>query len=135
MILIVCVDDNYGMGFNHRRQSRDQVVTEEILKLSTDSKLWVSPYSVSLFPEDSVLSADGDFLEKAGEYDVCFAECTDVSPWLDRVKEIVLFRWNRKYPSDLKFPYAILKNEWKVVRSKEIPGHSHEKITMEVYRQ
>lgn len=135
MILIVCVDDNYGMGFNHRRQSRDQVVTEEVFKLSTSNKLWVNPYSISLFPEDSALVADEDFLEKAGENDVCFAECIDVSPWLNRANEIILFRWNRKYPSDLKFPHDILKKEWKLEQIREFPGYSHEKITMEVYRQ
>ena len=33
MILIVCVDDDYGMAFNHRRQSSDRVVTAEILRI------------------------------------------------------------------------------------------------------
>ena len=32
MTLIVCVDDNMGMLFNHRRQSKDVVVRERILK-------------------------------------------------------------------------------------------------------
>ena len=30
MRLIVCLDDKNGMAFNHRRQSRDRIVTEKI---------------------------------------------------------------------------------------------------------
>ena len=32
MRVIVCVDDNGGMLFNHRRQSRDRVLCERVLQ-------------------------------------------------------------------------------------------------------
>ena len=35
MIMIVCVDDNFGMMFNKRRQSRDKKLCEHILFLSS----------------------------------------------------------------------------------------------------
>lgn len=34
MNLIVCVDDGCGMAFHHRRQSRDRVLREQILRLT-----------------------------------------------------------------------------------------------------
>lgn len=51
MKAIVCIDDNNGMMFNHRRQSRDAVVLEYILKDTKNSTLWMNNNSASLFAE------------------------------------------------------------------------------------
>ena len=48
MNLIVVLDRQSGMMFNHRRQSRDRVLTERILQIS-GGKLIVSPYTARLF--------------------------------------------------------------------------------------
>lgn len=49
MRLIVCLDDKNGMAFNHRRQSRDRIVTEKIEELVKGSTLHFSPNSEKLF--------------------------------------------------------------------------------------
>ena len=41
--LIVCLDDKNGMAFNHRRQSRDCIVTAKIAELVKGSTLHFSP--------------------------------------------------------------------------------------------
>ena len=41
MKLIVCLDDNKGMMFNKRRQSRDRVLIENILELRKGEKLYI----------------------------------------------------------------------------------------------
>lgn len=43
MRLIVCLDDKNGMAFNHRRQSRDRIITETIEELVKGSTLHFSP--------------------------------------------------------------------------------------------
>lgn len=135
MILIVCVDDDNGMGFNRRRQSSDRVITEEIVRMSAGKKLWVDPYSVSLFPEGTELLAHKNFLPMANEGDFCFVECVDVGPWIGKAEEIVIFRWNRKYPSDIKFPYHMLSLGWNLHSMNECAGSSHETVTIEVYKR
>ncbi len=64
MILIVCLDDKKGRMFNHRRQSRDQAVTEEIQKICMGKKLWMSPYSDRLYGslKGMELTVNPDFL-------------------------------------------------------------------------
>ena len=52
MILIVCVDDNKGMMFNHRRQSQDRVLRRHILDRVGDAKLWMNGYSAKMFEKD-----------------------------------------------------------------------------------
>ncbi len=135
MILVVCVDDQYGMLFNRRRQSSDSAVAKKIVELSAGKKLLINPYSSGLFPENTSIYVDEDFLLKASEGDYCFVENLDVSPYISCSEKIVIFHWNRRYPADLHFPKDMLDGEWKVECSLEFSGSSHEKITMEVYRR
>ena len=44
MKIIACLDDNNGLLFNNRRQSRDRVVIEDILKDCHNSKLWINNF-------------------------------------------------------------------------------------------
>lgn len=135
MILIACVDDNFGMAFNRRRQSKDRIVTEKILEISKGNHLWIAPYSASLFEDADNLQIDHDFLEKAGEDDYCLVEYIDVSPYMERAGKVILFYWNRKYPSDVQFPHHLLTEKWTLTEWKTFSGFSHETITMEVYGQ
>lgn len=133
MILVVCVDDQWGMLFNYRRQSRDSAVTEKILALSSGKKIFINGYSSSLFPENVSIYVGDDFLTKASQGDVCFVENLDTGVYISCAEKIVIFHWNRRYPADQYFPVDMLNNAWKAVRSEDFPGSSHDKITMEVY--
>ena len=130
--LIVCLDDKNGMAFNHRRQSRDRIVIAKIEELVKGSTLYFSSYSAKLFPSGDFEPSE-DYLSRAGADDFCFVELEDVTPYEQQIKEITVFRWNRVYPADLYFPTDL--TQWSLERTVEFPGHSHEKITLEVYRR
>ena len=49
MIRCVCVDESMGMSFNRRRQSRDKKLTERLLSICAERKLYISDYSRPLF--------------------------------------------------------------------------------------
>ena len=49
MKIIVCVDNQNGMMFNHRRQSQDRVLRKRILELTGGKKLWMNAYSQKQF--------------------------------------------------------------------------------------
>ena len=78
MKLIAIVDDNYGMMFNNRRQSKDSVLIDRIAELSKDSKLWVSMYTRSLFPHNTNIVLSQNF-GQADKEDYCFVEDDKVS--------------------------------------------------------
>ena len=63
----------------------------------------MSPYSARQFgPEQAEhISADEDFLEKAGAADACFVELSDPTAALGRADRLIVYRWNRTYPFDL----------------------------------
>lgn len=133
MIWFVCVDDRFGMRFNHRRQSSDRAVIEKIIDFAEGKHLWMEPYSASLFPSSATICCDKDFLQKASSGDCCFVERICVRRYLNRAEKIVLFHWNRRYPADLYFPKKVLESDFRMVQSSDFAGFSHEQVTMEVY--
>ncbi len=132
MKLIVCIDDKLGMAFNNRRQSKDSALRADILTL-TDGKLWMNTYSAAQFEEANTFYMDDDFLDKAAADDYCFVENADIAPYAERVSGVILYRWNRHYPSDRKFPMELFEDRWILESTFEFPGSSHETITREVY--
>lgn len=146
MILMLCVDDNYGLAFNGRRQSRDREVLEDMLRLSGKCRIWMAPESAALFalpeltavletngfPSDK-LQVDKNFLKqaKAGEY--CFAEKFDSTEETirERVEELILYHWNRTYPADMHLQWDF--TDYSLEDTVEFSGYSHEKITRERY--
>ena len=110
MTAIVCVDEAWGMAFHGRRQSRDRAVCARILE-----------------------DAAEDFLAQAGPGELCFVEEPPLLPWLDRLEGLVLYRWNRRYPADAWLDVRPGPPGWTLARREEFSGHSHERITKEVY--
>lgn len=127
MILIVCVDDNNGIMFNKRRQSRDRILIERIEKMSDGKRLWMSEYSKPLFSRE--VCADDDFLDKAAENEYCFNETKgkiETPP-----QRLIVYKWNRVYPSDVKFSCDM--SDMDLISVYEFVGSSHDKITEEIY--
>lgn len=136
MVLIVCIDDNGGMMFNHRRQSQDKVVRERILTHTFGKVLWMNHYSKRQFIEtDPQINVDDAFLSKATCNDYCFVENLDVVTFEELIHQIIVFKWNRVYPSDFKFNIPLSQGVWKLCSSVDFTGNSHEKITEEVYKR
>jgi hypothetical protein len=130
MILIVCIDDNYGMMFNQRRQSQDRVLREFLLQLTQNGKLWMNHYSAKQFTEPAPqINIDENFLAESAPGEYCFVEDTSIQPYYQWVEKVILCKWNRVYPSDLKFDMSL--QGWSSKILSEFAGSSHEKITVE----
>lgn len=146
MKIIVCVDNQRGMMFNHRRQSQDRVLRKHILELTGGKKLWMNTYSGKQFLQDlpenaskesehsgqlGLIQTDEAFLEKAGIGEYCFVEDVDVALYESRIEEVILCCWNRDYPADMYFKMDL--SGFKLAEMHEYAGSSHEKITEERY--
>ena len=135
MIAIVCLDDRKGMLFNRRRQSKDRAVVEKLLEMTKGSRLWIHPFSEKLFAENRAehIVSDECFLEKADRGEYCFVENCGLAEAGERLEKIIVFWWNRSYPSDLRLDLCL--EDWKRTETEEFAGYSHEKITREVYER
>ena len=133
MILIVCVDEKNGMMFNNRRQSKDRILSEHILKIVDKQKIWMNSYSKSAFDgqESLNITVDDNFIEKIEKNEYCFVENIDVNTIINKVDKIIVYNWNRHYPADRYFNINL--EEWVVDSENEFQGSSHEKISEKIY--
>lgn len=129
MHLIICIDDRDGVSFCGRRLSQDRELNRHILELTDGHELWMSSYSAKLFSDCNV-RIDDAFQYKAGMGDYCFLETDAILNAYEHLESVVLYHWNRTYPSTQKFPRTLLAN-MRLVHTEEFSGSSHEKITME----
>lgn len=149
MTIIACVDENNGLMFNRRRQSRDSAVCRDILRECGGKKLYMSVYSGKLFEAVSEDKADGssngtaeaefriseDFLKQAGEGDACFIEDPKITGFEKQIRKVILYKWNRRYPADRYFPIDLSDRAWELRQSEEFKGSSHERVTKEIYEK
>lgn len=132
MICIVCVDNANGMMFNHRRQSRDNALIDNVISLADSARLFMNEYSAKLFGEKEIsIISDEGYLEKAEQGDFCFVEDKNLLPYENKIEKIIVYKWNRAYPSDFKLNINL--SEYALQESVDFEGSSHEKITREVY--
>lgn len=129
MNVIVCVDDEGGMMFNSRRQSKDRELIKRVYEITADNRLWINHYSVPLFREEDNIIVDDMFLQKAAYGDYCFVENERIPE--SSIERLIVYKWNRRYPSDFKLNIRL--EDWSLSSSYEFAGYSHEKITEEVY--
>ena len=141
MIVYIAIDDANGMMFNRRRQSQDRIMRENMLKDAAQSRLWISEFSKKLFFDEtgvvtpSNVVVDNDFLDKADSSDCCFVENCDITPWIDKIDTLVLYKWNRQYPADMYFDTNLLDANWRKFSVNHFKGSSHSKITKEVWKR
>lgn len=134
MKVMVCLEDNGGVMFNNRRQSRDRVLNADVVATVGDSCLFISPYSQMLFEDsEAKLCVSEDFLDKADNDGYCFVEDRALAPYAERIDEIILYKWNRRYPADRYFDLDLTALGFSCVAVEEFAGYSHEKITKERY--
>jgi hypothetical protein len=131
----VCVDDGQGLMLFGKRQSRDRVLISEFVESNSDKKIYIAPFSKLLFEQYPDVSVADDPFSVAEEGSAIFVENLRIDERLDSVSTLIIYRWNRKYPSDVKFNVDPVKCGFKLKSSVDFKGSSHEKITKEIYEK
>lgn len=127
MTLYICLDDRSGLQFNRRRQSRDSAVLEDIrANLS-------GPLGIDVFSEKLIRAAEIPYVLPPESFADFFAEDVPSEELLAQTGKIVIYRWNRHYPSDVQWEPDLAAMGFVLTKTTEFPGTSHEKITREVY--
>ena len=129
MTYICCVDDYASLSFNKRRNSSDRFVIEDIINTVGEASLRVDTYTAKLFRNKQVpsLIVDDDCLENAKDGEFIFVERQNPSAYLKAGDQLILYHWNRHYPSDNRLNLT----GWNTleITTGEFVGYSHEKIT------
>lgn len=130
MTVFVCLDERGGMRFNRRRQSRDAAVLEDIRR-ECSGTLLADPCSAALLEEAGLpWSPAPRTLPREGWF---FAEDRSARELADAADVLVIYRWNRHYPSDVRWDVDPEQAGFTLNSTRDFPGRSHETITKEVY--
>lgn len=127
MTLYICLDDRNGLQFNKRRQSRDSAVLEDI-RSCLSGNLLIDPFSEKLIREAGI-----PYVLPPESGEAFFAENIPSEEQLEKTGKIIIYRWNRHYPSDIRWEPDLTGMGFTLAETTEFPGTSHEKITREVY--
>ena len=131
---VLCLDDRGGMTFNKRRQSRDRLLIKDLCD-TTEGDIYMESYSLPLFAEyEDRARGSADPVADCPEGGVCFIERTNPDTFVNKCRRLIIYRWNRTYPSDLSLDGSAtagftLREEYDFV------GSSHEKITKGIYER
>ena len=136
MKVIVCIDERRGMIFNNRRQSKDRVLLENLKNIVGENRLLCSSFSDKMLAEANLPHITTDsFLEDAKSQDFCFVENISIKSFIDKIDTLIVYNWNRLYPSDLRFEIIPELLGFKKTGCVEFKGSSHEKITRETFER
>lgn len=119
--------------FNGRRQSQDRSLRKWLLSFCGNNKIYMTRYTAEQFDDAKCISICTGFENMIGENDFYFVE--DGNYDLEQANEIILCNWNRSYPADVYFPSSIEILGFSKKHHEEIKGHSHEKISIEIYKR
>ena len=131
MTLIFCIDENRGIAFGGRRQSRDRELCRDIINDAADKALAMSAYSAKLFEDGNILISD----TPKKEQDIYFLELKKPDELILLADRVIIYNWNRLYPSDVKFDKEMSSYGFTLATKQDIKGFSHEKITKEIYEK
>lgn len=135
MTVAVCVDENNGMMFGGRRQSRDRILIEEFMRAYADRSVYIGEYSRTLFADHPQVTVTLEPMKDCPDGGVCFVENMPLAPYLNQIETLVVYHWNRRYPADLYFDIQPLNEGFSLISTAEFEGSSHQNITKEVYRK
>lgn len=133
MKVMVCLDDNGGMMFNHRRLSRDRYLYEDVIHDFGSENIVIKPQSAGLFAAWDVSCIDD--LPRGDIKPYQWIEDDDLAAFQNDISEVVVYYWHRIYPSDLKIALDFQDGSWKKIAEKEFPGYSHDKISRAIYQK
>lgn len=129
MTAVICLDEQGGISFGGRRQSRDRLLCADAVRLC--GRLKMLPGSARLFAaHPEAVEVCSELLREDGAY---FVE-TDA---LDRAEpeELIIYRWNRLYPADCRLVRGPEERGMQLVSREDFAGSSHARITREIWRK
>ena len=102
---------------------------EDICSQCAD-RLLIAPFSEKLIQEAGIPYVLPP--EKAEDF---YAEEIPSDELMEQTGKIVIYRWNRHYPADIRWEPDLAAMGFVLKETAEFPGTSHEKITREVFER
>lgn len=140
MTCFLTLDINNGLLFNKRRLSQDKVVTQDIMNYvqSNNARLFLTSYSRKIFPDNiacefTVCDAPYDISNIRGSSNCIFAENLSPIPHIDSIDKLVIYYWNKEYPSDVRFDINPEEFGFRLSDCVDYSSNTHPRITRLIF--
>lgn len=134
MVIVACIDKLGNITADANRQINDILFIKRLWETTNEALLFINDCSRKKFFYYPMMYIDDNFLDQAEAEDYCFVENTDITPYVDRIDKIILYKWNKTFSSELKFDVSILK-DYKIVSKESFLGSFHLRITEVIYEK
>lgn len=134
MTVIFFLDDNKGMLFNNRRLSRDAVALDDI-KTYLQGNLHITEFSEKYISSSELPYKVVSVFDELESKDFFLVENISVKNYLQKIDRVIIYWWNRKYPSDVHLDFVPTDYGFVSKSVYEFTGKSHEKITREIFER
>lgn len=134
MVIVACIDKSGNIALNTNGQLNHIIFLVRLKVVSNEALLYMNSNSNLQFGFYPMIMVDDDFLDIAEEDSYCFVEDTDITPYINRIDKIILYKWNKNFSSKFKFDTSILDN-FSIVSNKCFYGETFLKISEEIYEK
>ena len=134
MTVIFFLDDKKGMLFNNRRLSRDEEVLNDI-RTYLQGELYITGFSEKYLAASGLPYKVIPALDNFNNDNYYLIENVSVKEHIDKIDRIIIYWWNRTYPSDMRLDFEPADYGFKSKSIYEFAGKSHEKITREIFER
>ena len=134
MKVIICIDERGGVRFHDRRVSQDVAQRRDVIARYGKDGLLMRKETAALYAgETDALHVVDDWEQGLGQDGWWVCEDTAFLRWEEQLEEVILYRWNRRYPSDEVLRLCLSLPLWRCVAVYDLPGKSHARIDVEHY--
>lgn len=124
MNAIAMIDENKGLSFNHRPQSRDGAVAEDLARRLQGEPLYAPGRFESPF--------QGKGLNLAADPGQAAWTVLDQTPdWMP--EQLIVYEWGRTYPQSTALRWDLDDPHWHLQETTTFSGTAHEEIVMKRY--
>lgn len=124
LTVAICIDEKGGMLFGGKRQSKDRILIKNLLELCQGT-IHITDFSRALFSEhEEKIMVSKKPYKKCDKGDVCFIEDVPFSDFQTDVDRLIIYKWNRHYPSDTVLNIEPESLGLKLVSSVDFAGSS-----------
>ncbi len=135
MTIIICIDERLGISFGGKRQSKDRVLTRDIVSVARGHRLLIGEYSVSIFKEADISFDENNIFvsdrpeKDAKSEDFLFLERGFYEDIILSASSLIIYSWGRHYPSDVQLKRDCIDDHFELFEEYNFEGKSHKNLT------
>ena len=131
----ICIDERGGMLFNHRRQTSDVQIIDDMVERFGENGVFIKDFYAKLFQKYENVTVSSFPISECSENALCFIENPEILNITDDVERIVVYNWCKSYPADEYFTLDLIDIGFIRISKEKFSTEYRQKVTREVFKR